>query len=408
MDWLSDLVTHRGLWVGGLAVFLGGFALNFTPCVYPMIPVTLAFFSQQAAGRWSRAGLLAVCYVLGLSVTYAILGVIAAKTGILFGAWLQHPLVLVGIAAVIVWLALGMFGLYDLTLPQVFTRRAAVAPAAGLWGAFGMGMVVGVIAAPCIGPFVVALLLVVSQLANPFAGFVLFFLLGIGMGLPYLFLGVAVHRVTHLPKSGPWLLWSKKILGVALLGLALYFVRGVVPPVFLTLVIAAWLLGAGVYLGWLEPSKAKSRRFTMIRRATGIGCVLAALAVVGSRIAAPRHATPGIAWRPYTASALEQATQEHRPVVVDVYADWCVPCVEMDHVTFRHPDVVRALVSVSTLRVDATSEVSADAAALFDRYRVYGVPTILFFDRTGRERADLRLAGFLPPEEFLAQLDQLQ
>ena len=408
MDWLSDLVTRHGLWVGGLAVFLGGLALNLTPCVYPMIPVTLAFFSQQAAGRWSRAGLLAVCYVLGLSITYAILGVIAAKTGILFGAWLQHPLVLAGIAAVIVWQALGMFGLYDLTLPQVFTRRAGAAPAAGLWGAFGMGMVVGVIAAPCIGPFVVALLLVVSQLANPFAGFVLFFLLGLGMGLPYLLLGVAAHRVTHLPKSGPWLLWSKKILGAALLGLALYFVRSLIPPVLLTLAVAAWLIGAGVYLGWLEPSQAKSRRFIVIRRALGIGCVLAALAVVGSRLAAPRHDAPGVAWRPYTASALAQAIQEHRPVVIDVYADWCVPCVEMDHVTFRHPDVVAALGAVTTLRVDATGEVSADADALFDRYRIYGVPTILFVDRTGRERADLRLAGFTPPDEFLARLAELQ
>ena len=170
------------------------------------------------------------------------------------------------------------------------------------------------------------------------------------MGVPYVVLGMAAHRVGQLPKAGAWLVWSKRALGVVLLGVALFFLAPLLPR---------------------------------------------------SQTASP------VAWAPYTAAALEQAQREQRPILIDIYADWCLPCVEMDHVTFRHPDVVAALASVTTLRVDATREVSPEAERLLARHHIYGAPTLLFFDRRGRERLELRLEGFAPPREFLERLEKI-
>ena len=402
MGWIGEVIRQHGLGVGWLAVLLGGLALNLTPCVYPMIPVTLAFFSSQATGAGKRMARLTGVYVLGMSLQYAVLGLVAAKTGKLFGSWLQHPGVLLAIAAVIVALSLSMFGLYELRLPHAVTQRLGRA-SSGLWGAFMMGLVVGLVAAPCVGPLVLSLLLVVGQLADPLTGFLLFFALGLGMGLPYLALGLAARRVSRWPKADAWLLWSKKLLGVVLLGLSLYLLKSLLPAWLLHALAMGLLIGFGVYLGWVEGTRSRSAYFLWIRRVVGVGMIVAAIAGNWP----PSHPAATVHWIPYSEAALEQAQRAQRPIVIDVYADWCLPCVETDHVTFRHPEVVRALATVVTLRVDVTRGVEDEAAALLSRRQIYGAPTIVFIDRTGHERLDLRLTGFVEPEEFLAQLQQI-
>jgi thiol:disulfide interchange protein DsbD len=401
-DWLNGVLSQHGLWWGLPAAFLGGLALNLTPCVYPMLPVTVAFFSQQASGAARRTLLLAGCYVLGISLSYALLGLLAAQTGALFGAWLQSPLLLIWIALAIVSLALSLFGLYEIRLPAAISRRLGAA-SPGLWGALLMGLMVGVVAAPCVGPFLVGLMLFISRLGNPAAGFLLFFVLGVGMGVPSLVLAVASSRVGRLPKADVWLVWSKKALGVILLGLALYFLRPLLSETALTAAAVCLLAGAGAYLGWLERSRGRGAAFLRVRRVVGGALVAAALVMAWPR---PQPASL-VPWIPYSEAALEEAQRTHRPIVIDVYADWCIPCVEMEHVTFRHPDVAQALQPVATLRVDATRGVSADAERLLARYRIYGAPTTLFFDRSGQERTDLRLLGFAAPDEFLERLRQI-
>lgn len=402
LSWLSDVISQRGIWVGLLAVFAGGLALNLTPCVYPMIPVTVAFFSQQASGARLHTAWLALLYVVGLSLSYAVLGAVTASAGALFGSWLQHPAVLLAIAVGIVALALSMFGLYELRLPQALTQRLGQAPA-GAAGAFVMGLAVGFIAAPCIGPFVAGLVLLVAQRGSPWFGFVLFFTLGLGMGLPYVVLGMATQHINRLPKAGPWLVWSKKALGVVLLGLALFFLKGLLPARAFSLGVTGLLLAAGVYLGWLERTSTPSRRFTWFRHAVGVALIVVSIAAAWPRT----PAAPLVAWVPYTEAAFEEAQRAQQPILIDIYADWCLPCVEMDHVTFRHPDVVRALSSVATLRLDVTDEVSEEGERLIRQYRVYGAPTILVFDRTGKERTTLRVLGFMTPAEFLEVLEQI-
>ena len=402
---LTKIIEQHGLFLALPLVFIGGLLLNLTPCVFPMIPVTLSFFSSQAveSGRRGRATWLACSYVLGLALTYATLGCVAARTGALFGAWLQQPLVLFVLAAAVVGLALSMFGLYELRMPQAIVGRLGTA-SAGAWGACLMGGVVGVVAAPCVGPFLAGLLLVVSRLQNPAAGFLLFLCLGFGMGAPYVALSLATDRIRRLPKAGPWLSWVKQGLGMVLLGVALFLLSPALPPSVTGALASILLIGAGVFLGWLAPSAGQTGRFLAFRRVVGAALLIWAIFLLAPR----RSAGPAVAWVPYSEAALEGAQRQQRPILIDVYADWCVPCVEMDHATFRHPEVVRALAQVATLRVDATRGVSEDAERLLERYQVFGAPTVLFFDRTGRERTMLRLLGFATPAEFLERLRRIQ
>jgi len=179
--------------------------------------------------------------------------------------------------------------------------------------------------------------------------------------------------------------------------------RGLLPARVLALGVMALLLAAGVYLGWLERTATVSRRFTWVRRLVGAG-----LMVLGVAAAWPRPpASAPVAWAPYTEAAFEAAQRAQRPILIDIYADWCLPCVEMDHVTFRHPDVVRTLADVTTLRLDVTDEVSEEGQRLIRRHRIYGAPTILVFDRTGKERTTLRVLGFMTPAEFLEVVGQV-
>ena len=400
--WPGRLLESQALWVWFLAAFLGGLALNLTPCVYPMIPVTLAFFSGQAPGRIGYTAWLGLLYVIGMSLTYAILGLVAAKTGALLGSWLQHPAVLIGVATLVACLALSMFGVYELRPPRWLAQRFGQASTGSL-GAVAMGLTVGLIASPCIGPFVLGFLLFVSQLANPWLGFWLFLTLGIGMGLPYLLLGVFANRVVQWPKAGSSLVWIKKCLGVVLVGLALYLVKPLLAPGFFRGLTAACLVLAGIYLGWLEQSRLQ-RGMVRLRRLVGLALVAGAFAFLPTT---SQVATASVRWEPYEPARLAQAAQQGKPAIVDIFADWCLPCVELDHVTFRHPQVVERLSGFVTLRVDATRAIPPEAEELIDRYKIYGVPTVLVFDAQGRERPELRVQGFVPPKELLARLAKL-
>ncbi len=208
-------------------VFVSGLALNLTPCVYPLIPITLGFFSRQAGGSKGGTFGLALAYVLGMSATYSALGVFAALSGSLFGVWLQKPAVLVAIAAIVLALALSMFGLFEIQAPHFITDRTG--SKSGAVGALTMGFFVGFVAAPCIGPFVLSLLTYVAARGSAPLGLGLFFTLAMGLGLPYLVLGTASGSLKALPRSGEWMTAVRRVFGFALVALAVYFLRPLLP-----------------------------------------------------------------------------------------------------------------------------------------------------------------------------------
>jgi thiol:disulfide interchange protein DsbD len=402
---LQRAIERRGLWFGFVLVFFGGLALNLTPCVYPMIPITVSYFGGQSKGRGSKTLSLALLYLLGMAVMYSALGLIAAFTGSLFGSALQNPIVLVVIALVMVGLAMSMFGFYEIRVPQ---RLAGVAGTAkqGAMGSFLMGLTVGIVAAPCIGPFVLGLLTFVGESGSLFLGFSLFFVLALGLGLPFVVLAVASGNITRLPKSGEWMEWVRRLFGLILLAMAAYFLHSVLgDPIYYGL-LGTLLVVGGVMLGFWSKVRSSTLWFTAFRRFVGVAAPLYGLYLA----LAPGHIlgrteVAASAWTPYAETALTQAIADGKPVVIDFAAEWCMPCKELEYKTFNQVDVVRAVSRFVTMKADLTQHGSADVRALRKKYDIRGVPTIVFIDSSGKERTDLRAVQFIDKDEFLRRLN---
>jgi thiol:disulfide interchange protein DsbD len=392
-------IDRRGLLLSLPLILLGGLALNLTPCVYPLIPITVSYFGGQAAGRPLRTAGLASVYVLGMSVTYSALGAVAATTGGLLGGALQNPWVLGFVAAVMVALALSMFGFFEIAVPGFITNR--IGARRGPAGALFMGLTVGLVAAPCIGPFVVGLLAYVGQVGSPALGFFLFFVLSLGLGLPFLVLGTFSGAAAALPRAGAWMVWVRNLFGCVLLGMALYFLRPVLPEAAARIAMGVLILGSGVFLGFFERSAVKTRAFGAARLVTA-----AAAAAAGVWVLAPGRAGAAetLSWRTFDEAILEEAARDGRPVIIDFTAEWCIACKELEHFTFSDPEVRAEASRFVTLRADLTSYASPPVEAVKRRFGILGLPWVVFLDATGAERPDLRVTGFVPPREFLERM----
>jgi len=387
-----------GAWIaqGGVfayaAAFGVGLLLNLTPCVYPLIAVTVAFFGGQSRGSRSRVLALAATYVAGIAITFASLGTASALSGSAFGVALQRPAVLVVIAAMLLALAASNFGLYQIRIPMALGRWAGRS-GRGAGGALFMGLTMGLVAAPCVGPVLAGLLLVVGARQDVVFGATIFLALALGLGAPYVALVAAADAARGLPRSGGWLDWVEQLLGFVLVGLALFYLELVLPAGLRTAAWSVLLIVAGLYLGIIDRTAAGSRGFTWFKRSVGAAAVAAALWNVG----AARDSSP-IAWRPLTPTALAAARATGHPSVIDFTAEWCIPCREMDATTFHDAAVVSEARGFAMLRADVTVT-NGDAESLMREHRVLGVPTYLFFTRDGVEAA--RLVGYVAAEEFL-------
>ncbi len=412
----------KGLPLTFLLVFLGGLALNLTPCIYPLIPITISYFGGQAEGKKGGAVAHAVIYVIGMAATYSVLGVIAAFTGSLFGVALQYPPVLIGIALVMIVLALSMFDVYELRMPA-FLNKFAGGSQKGYFGTFFMGLTVGIIAAPCIGPFVLGLLTYVGNRGNVVLGFSLFFVLALGLGVPFLILGIFSGSLNKIPRSGAWMVWVRTIFGFILVGMALYFLKTLFPnPLLYDLSLALTMLLAGIYMAWIEPTKTPGKVFPFVRNAVGVVFFVLALLTAAGGIrgyldeqvnakiqglgAAGGAKLETIAWTPYSEEKLAAAAREGKTVFIDFFTDWCIACKEMDRDTFSQPEVVAASREFVCLRSNLTTDKDPVIKELYRRYQVRGVPTYVFLGPDGKELMDLRLVGFEPKKDFLPRLKQ--
>ncbi len=386
---VGSTFAARGLPLTLLAIFVLGLALNLTPCVYPLIPITLGYFGSQSGSSTGRRVALSSLYVLGIAITYSALGVFSALSGKLFGAWLQHPAVLIFFALLMLVMASSMFGAFEIQPPQWITRKSG--GQAGLAGALTMGLVIGIVAAPCVGPFVISLIALVSSLQSPFLGFLMFFVLALGLGLPYLFLGIFASAASSIPRSGEWMLQVKKAMGFILIAMAFYFLRPLIGDLAFQYGAAASLLIGAAFLFFTRSKGARVWRIA----------IAALLLVSGVAFAIPRKHATAVTWNKYETKALAAARAANKPVVIDFYADWCLPCKELDEKTFTDAGVVSELDRFVRVKADLTAAEDATTKALTAEYQILGVPTIVFIDASGNERKDLRLTGFEPPAKFL-------
>jgi thiol:disulfide interchange protein DsbD len=398
---LLTALSEQGLpFVLGL-VFLWGLGLNLTPCVYPMIPVTIGFFGNQAAGGWARRIALPAVYVLGMALTYSTLGVVAGLSGGLFGATLQSPWMIAFLVTLFVAMALWMFGMYELRLPGALTRFGG--GRVGTVGALLMGLTMGIVAAPCIGPFIVVLLAFVSASGDPVLGFLLFFVMAIGLGVPFLVLGTFSGALTALPRSGVWMIYAKKVMGIAMLAVALYFLQPFLTDRQIGLAALTFALASGLYLGWLERSRMASPWFPAVRVAVAV-----AIVALGAWLSLPLLAgRPEAKWQDYSGAGLQAARDGDRPIIIDFFAEWCLPCKELDRNTFSNGEVIRRLERFELFKADLTSFESEPVRDLRDRFDIIGVPTIVFIDSSGTELTELRLYGFEPATVFLERLSRV-
>jgi thiol:disulfide interchange protein DsbD len=386
-DRLSAAYAEHGLPLTLLILFVGGLALNLTPCVFPMIPITVGFFAMQSDGRRSRRFALSLAYVLGIVITYSALGVFAALSGRMFGSWLQSPAVLIGFAVLMLVLASSMFGVWEFRVPQFIANRSA--GRAGVAGALTMGLFVGIVAAPCVGPVVVALFTLVAAIAKPTIGMAMFATLAFGLGFPYLI------ALNVFPKPGEWMVQVKKAMGFVLIAMAFYFLRGVIGETPFRIGVAASLLIGAIFL---FVSRGPRGRFMRL------ACAFILLAG-GVAFAFPPRKGVEVQWQKYDAAV---ASTAGKPIVIDFFATWCIPCKELDEKTFSDASVAKDLDRFTRIKADLTNGDDPIVKELTRRYAIVGVPTVVFIDSSGREQPQLRLTGFENAEKFLARTQQVK
>ena len=409
-------------------VFLvAGLLLAFTPCTLPMVPILSSIIVGQGAPVSRLRGFtMALAYSLGMALVYTGFGVVAGLLGEGLAAALQNPWVLGAFALMLAALSLSMFGVYQLQMPGFIqtrlTETSGRMPGGKFIGVFVMGGLSALIVGPCVAAPLAGALVFISQTKNVVIGGLALFSLAMGMSVPLLLVGVSAGSL--LPRAGGWMDGVKHFFGVLLLAVALWIVSPVLPGWAPLMIVGAGLLVGAAYLKLFDrlPERAPGRQ----RFGKGVALVLAVLGVAqvvgalsgGTNPLQPlRHLARG-GEGAVTTTAVNAADFKRvrtvdelnatlktagRPVVLDFYADWCVSCKEMAHLTFSAPDVRARMGNALLLQVDVTAN-SADDKALLKRFGLFGPPGILFFDPKGLERADARVIGFEPPQRFAASL----
>ena len=425
-DTLIARVFEGGFWLVILSFFGFGLLLAFTPCVLPMVPILSSVIVGARQPMTKSRGLgLAIVYVLGMAVTYAIAGIAAGLSGAMLAVALQNPWVLGAFAMVFVALALAMFGVYELQLPVALQNRLANASnrfqGGHTLGVFVMGVLSALILGPCVAAPLAGALLYIGQSRDVMLGGSALFAMALGMGVPLLAVGASAGAL--LPKAGPWMETVKRAFGLVLLGMAIYLVSPFLPVSVQMLAWAALLTVTAITLRAIDRLPPNAHGFQRFSKGLGIIALLAGLAYLvgalsggrdvlqplsGLRVTDSGHAAGETPFeRVNTAAELDARVRAAagRTVMLDFYADWCVSCKEMERYTFSDSRVRARLSEMVLLQADVTAN-TADHAALLKRFRLFGPPGIIFFDRDGREIPGLRVIGFQAADRFVAVLDQ--
>ncbi|MBJ3814040.1 protein-disulfide reductase DsbD [Shimwellia pseudoproteus] len=395
-----------------LWALLIGIGVAFTPCVLPMYPLIsgIVLGGQQRPGT-ARALLLAFVYVQGMALTYTALGLVVAAAGLQFQAALQNPWVLIGISALFVLLALSMFGLFTLQLPSSLQTRLTLwsnrQQGGSLFGVFAMGALAGLICSPCTTAPLSAILLYIAQSGNMLAGGGTLYLYALGMGLPLILITVFGSRL--LPRSGPWMEHVKTAFGFVILALPVFLLERVLGELW---GVRLWSALGIAFFGWaFITSLNAERRWGRVLQIVLFAAALISASPLQDWVFGQSHQAAAADHLTFTRinsvddldKALAAAQAKGKPVMLDLYADWCVACKEFEKYTFSAPQVQQALSGAVLLQADVTANSPQDVA-LLQRLQVLGLPTIVFFGRDGTEPQGTRVTGFMDAAAFEAHL----
>lgn len=393
-------------------IYLVGLATALTPCVYPMIIITVSVFGARQAKSKAEGALLSTSFVLGMASLFTPLGVVAGLSGAAFGSWLAYPAVTISFAILFVALAMAMFGAYELNLPPSMQNRLSQMGGIGMKGAFALGFASALIAAPCTGPAVIALLTWIGNTQNVGLGAVAMFSYALGLGTLFWLVGTFA---VSIPKSGRWMEMVKSVFGIVMCVMALYYLRTLVPSamdwlsenattvliVGVVMVVVGLGIGA-VHLDFHEPN-------TGIRVRKGAGIVLSTFGgffMVAWLIAAPVGAT-SIAWREDFTAAIAQARAEGRPYMIDFGADWCGACGELERNTFTNEEVIDDAARFVNIHVDMSAHsVTPESRALLASYNQRGLPLVVMHDGNGNEVH--RVTQFVEADELLTLMREVE
>lgn len=396
--------------------FLLGLGLAFTPCVLPMLPLLSAIVigQNQRPNMW-RAFALSFVYVQGMALTYTLLGLIVAAIGLPFQVALQHPYVMIGLSIIFVLLALSMFGVFTLQLPSSLQTKLSLLSQQQKAGAFGgvflMGMIAGLVASPCTSAPLSGALLYVAQSGDLFTGAITLYLLALGMGVPLILITLFGNKI--LPKSGMWMETVKKLFGFVMLALPVFLISRILPDEWTPRLWAMLGTAFFIWFAFQMPKNGTGWVFRILFLVAAMISVKPLQTWVWGESQAPsaveNKAVSHIEFKKVKSEAeLQQVLAENNKslVMLDLYADWCVACKEFEKETFSDPSVQKAFSDMLLLQVDMTKN-SEENRALMTKYKVLGLPTILFFNRDGKEIEGSRVNGFMPPVEFLQWIQKI-
>lgn len=396
--------------------FLLGLGLAFTPCVLPMLPLLSAIVigQNQRPNMW-RAFALSFVYVQGMALTYTLLGLVVAAIGLPFQVALQHPYVMIGLSIIFVLLALSMFGVFTLQLPSSLQTKLSLLSQQQKAGAFGgvflMGMIAGLVASPCTSAPLSGALLYVAQSGDLFTGAITLYLLALGMGVPLILITLFGNKI--LPKSGMWMETVKKLFGFVMLALPVFLISRILPDEWTPRLWAMLGTAFFIWFAFQMPKNGTGWVFRILFLVAAMISVKPLQTWVWGEVSTPsaveNKVVSHVEFKKVKSEAeLQQALAENNKslVMLDLYADWCVACKEFEKETFSDPSVQKAFGDMLLLQVDMTKN-SEENRALMTKYKVLGLPTILFFNRDGKEIEGSRVNGFMPPVEFLQWIEKI-
>jgi len=401
----------KGSWTAFMVAFLGGILASFTPCVYPVIPITIGYIGGASAGKPLRGLWLSFIFALGIAIVYSTLGLFAAATGTLFGSISGSPVVNIVIAVVFGLMGISMLGAFDIALPSALqTSLVGGSTKKGLFGPLLLGMASGLVMAPCVGPVIVALLAWVAQTGDLFYGWALLFAFSLGLGLLFLVIGTFAGAIQALPRAGSWMEVVKKGFGWVLLAGALYMLRLTIP---ISLYYACWsilLITFSVFSGAFDsltedatPRRRLGKALTLFIFLVGGIFLFKSFYPEGIGLNAASGGSQELEWMiNQEEEAISLSSASGKPVLIDVYADWCVACVELDEKTWIVPNVQSRVDDFVRLKLDFTKE-TPWVSEMKKKYKITGMPTVILQDG---EREITRFTGFKTADKFIALLDQ--